>query len=35
MDAGPYVRLVLERGWSVDRYQRWLAAAVRTALLDD
>jgi len=35
MDAGPYIRLVQERGWSTERYERWLAAAVRTALLDE
>jgi AcrR family transcriptional regulator len=33
MDPGPYVRLVLERGWSVARYQDWLTAAVTRELL--
>ena len=33
MDPGPYVRLVLERGWSVERFQAWLTAAVTWELL--
>lgn len=33
MDAVPYVRLVLERGWTPERYQRWLGAAVQRELL--
>jgi predicted RNase H-like nuclease (RuvC/YqgF family) len=34
MDAGPYLRLVTERGWSPDRYRRWLTAAVSRELLE-
>jgi len=33
MDPGPYVRLVIERGWSRARYQDWLTAAVSRELL--
>ncbi len=35
MDPGPYVRLVVERGWSAARFQRWLTAAVSRELLAD
>lgn len=28
-----YERLVLDRGWSLDRYERWLAEAITSALL--
>jgi len=34
MDPGPYQRLVIERGWSPSRYQRWLTAAVSRELLE-
>lgn len=34
MDAGPYLRLVKARGWSPDRYRRWLTAAVSRELLE-
>jgi len=27
-----YERLVLDRGWSLDRYERWLAEAITSAL---
>ena len=33
MGPGPYVRLVIERGWSPARFQVWLTAAVRRELL--
>ena len=33
MDPGPYVRLVIERGWSPARFRRWLTAAVSRELL--
>jgi AcrR family transcriptional regulator len=33
MDPGPYVRLVIERGWSAARFRRWLTAAVTRELL--
>ena len=35
MDAGPYIRLVQERGWSVERYQSWLTSAVSRELLGE
>ena len=35
MDPGPYVRLVIERGWSTVRFRRWLTAAVSRELLGD
>jgi AcrR family transcriptional regulator len=33
MDPGPYVRLVIERGWPPARFQDWLTAAVGRELL--
>ncbi|MGS0687834.1 TetR/AcrR family transcriptional regulator [Nakamurella sp. GG22] len=33
MDAGPYLRLVVERGWSPERYRSWLTAAMTRDLL--
>ena len=33
MDPGPYVRLVIERGWSTVRFQRWLTAMISRELL--
>jgi AcrR family transcriptional regulator len=35
MDPGPYVRLVVERGWSPARFRRWLIAAVSRELLGE
>lgn len=33
MGPGPYIHLVIERGWSVPRFRRWLTAAARRELL--
>lgn len=33
IDPAVFDRLVRQRGWSLDRYQRWLAAAVRALLV--
>ena len=33
MDPVPFLRLVMERGWSPARYRRWLTAAVSRELL--
>ena len=35
MDPSPYVRLVIERGWTAARFQGWLTAAVRREFLGD
>jgi len=35
MEPGPYLRLVVERGWSPERYRRWFGAAVSRELLGE
>ncbi|HET6562950.1 MAG TPA: helix-turn-helix domain-containing protein [Marmoricola sp.] len=34
-DPGSYALIVQRRGWSEDRFQRWLASSMRALLLDD